>query len=104
MPGVADAQVGANGGAAVIPAPEAESWAVSDSLRSTLANWAKRAGWAAPQFLTDADWPVDVPGSIPGPLTDALRTVAQGFGRASSRPRIELMSNRVIVVTEIGAE
>jgi hypothetical protein len=79
-------------------------WPVAGSLKATLKDWARRAGWPAPQFLTDADWPVDIPGSIPGSLDDALRVLVQGFGHAASRPRVELTGNHVIVVSEIGAE
>jgi hypothetical protein len=102
----------ANAGTAISQAPLSAStaatiqapWAVAGSLKTTLRNWAQRAGWPAPQFLTDADWPVDVPGSIPGSIEEALKLLAQGFGRAAGRPRIELTVNHVIVVTEIGAE
>jgi hypothetical protein len=80
------------------------AWAVAGSLNATLKSWSKREGWPAPQFLTDADWPVDVPGSIPGSIEAALEVLAQGFGRAASRPRIEITANHVIVVSEIGAE
>ncbi len=90
------------------PVPAASTsqapWPVSASLKTTLGNWAQRAGWPAPQFLTDADWPVDVPGSLPGSIEEALKLLAEGFGRAAARPRIELTVNHVIVVTEIGAE
>lgn len=79
-------------------------WPVAASLKVTLGNWAQRAGWPAPQFLADVDWPVDVPGSIPGSIEEALKVLAQGFGRAATRPRIELTLNHVIIVTEIGAE
>ena len=48
--------------------PDKTSWPVAASLKSTVRNWAQRVGWPAPQFLTDADWPVDVPGSIPGSI------------------------------------
>jgi hypothetical protein len=80
------------------------AWPVATSLRTTLRNWARRQGWPAPQFLTDADWPVDVPGAIPGSFEAALKVLAQGFGHAASRPRIEITANHVIVVSEIGAE
>lgn len=82
----------------------AAAWPVTASLKSTLSCWAQREGWPAPQFLTEADWPVDVPGSIPGSIESALKVLVQGFGRAPSRPRIELSVNHVIVVTEAGAE
>jgi len=82
----------------------ARTWPVAASLRSTLRAWAAREGWPVPQFLTDADWPVDVPGSIPGSVETALKILAEGFGRAATRPRIELSVNHVIVVTELGAE
>jgi len=77
---------------------------VTASLKTTLRNWAQRQGWPTPQFLTDADWPVDVPGSIPGSVETALKVLAQGFGRAASRPRIEISANHVIVVSETGAD
>lgn len=79
-------------------------WPVRTSLKSTLRTWAQRQGWPSPQFLTDADWPVDVPGSIPGSIESALQILAQGFGHAASRPRIEIFANHVMVVTEVGAE
>jgi len=82
----------------------AGSWPVAASLKATLTAWARRQGWPAPQFLTDADWPVDVPGSVGGSIETALKVLAQGFGRAASRPRIEISANHVIVVTETGAE
>ena len=80
------------------------SWPVAASLKTTLRKWAQRASWPAPQFLTDADWPVDVPGTIPGSIEEALKLLAQGFGRAPSRPRIEISANHVIVVSVTGAE
>ena len=80
------------------------AWPVVTSLKTTLSSWAEREGWPAPQFLTDADWPVDVPGSIPGSIENALKVLAQGFGRSATHPRIELSANHVIVVTERGAE
>jgi len=80
------------------------AWPVVTSLKSTLRSWAQREGWPPPQFLTEADWPVDVPGSIPGSIETALKLLVQGFGRASSRPRIEISANHVIVVSETGAE
>jgi hypothetical protein len=79
-------------------------WPVATSLKATLVSWARREGWPSPQFLTEADWPVDVPGSIPGSIEDALRVLAEGFGHAASRPRIEISANHVIVVSEIGAQ
>jgi hypothetical protein len=79
-------------------------WPVTTSLKTTLRNWAQRESWPSPQFLTDADWPVEVPGSIPGSIETALKVLAEGFGRAASRPRIEISANHVIVVSEIGAE
>jgi hypothetical protein len=85
-------------------APVAPSWPVATSLKATLRIWAQRLGWPTPQFLTDADWPVDVPATIPGSIEEALRTLAAGFSRAASRPRIEISGNHVIVVSEIGAE
>jgi Toxin co-regulated pilus biosynthesis protein Q len=80
------------------------AWPVRTSLKATLGAWAQRQGWPAPEFLTDADWPVDVPGTIPGSFEDALRILTQGFGRAATRPRIALSANHVIVVSELGAE
>ncbi len=80
------------------------TWPVATSLKTTLRSWAQRQGWPAPQFLTDADWPVDVPGSIPGSIESALKVLAEGFGHASSHPRIEISVNHVIVVSETGAE
>ena len=80
------------------------TWPVAASLKSTLRTWAQREGWPPPQFLTETDWPVDVPGSIPGSIETALKLLVQGFSRASSRPRIEISANHVIVVTETGAE
>jgi hypothetical protein len=85
-------------------APVAPAWPVAKSLKATLRIWAQRIGWPTPQFLTDADWPVDVPGTIPGSIEEALKTLAAGFSRAASRPRIEISGNHVIVVSEIGAE
>jgi hypothetical protein len=84
--------------------PVTPVWPVATSLKATLRIWAQRQGWPMPQFLTDADWPVDVPGTIPGSIEEALRTLAAGFSRAASRPRIEISGNHVIVVSEIGAE
>ena len=80
------------------------AWPVVTSLKTTLKSWAKNQGWPTPQFLTDADWPVDVPGSIPGSIESALKVLAQGFGHAASRPRIEISTNHVILVSETGAE
>jgi hypothetical protein len=57
-----------------------------------------------PQFLTEADWPVDVPGSIRGSIEDAFKILAAGFGKSPTRPRIELSANHVILVSEAGAE
>ena len=85
-------------------ASAAAAWPVATSLKVTLRNWAQRKGWPAPQFLTEADWVVDVPGVIPGSIEVALRILAEGFGGASSRPRIQVSANHVIVVSEIGAE
>ena len=104
MPAIAGTSVGAAPNVVAMPEPRPAPWLVVGSLKATLKSWAQREGWPAPQFLTDADWPVDVPGAIPGSLEEALRTLAQGFGRAASRPRIELTGNHVIVVSEIGAE
>jgi hypothetical protein len=89
---------------AAASAVSSSAWPVATSLRTTLRDWARRQGWPAPQFLTDADWPVDVPGAIPGSIETALKALAEGFGRASSRPRIELSINHVIVVSEKGPE
>lgn len=80
------------------------TWQVAGSLKTTVRNWAQRSGWPAPQFLTDADWLVDVPGAVPGSIEEALKALAEGFGRAASRPRIEVTVNHVIVISEIGAE
>lgn len=87
-----------------VPVVSSSAWPVATSLRATLHDWARRQGWPAPQFLTDADWPVDVPGAIPGSIETALKALAEGFSRASSRPRIELSINHVIVVSETGAK
>jgi len=84
--------------------PASASWPVATSLKSTLYGWAARQGWPAPQFLTDADWTVDVPGSLAGSIEDALKQLAAGFGRSPTRPRIEITGNHVIVVSEVGAE
>jgi hypothetical protein len=80
------------------------TWPVATSLKSTLSAWAARQEWPAPQFLTDADWTVDVPGSLPGSIEEALKLLAAGFGRSPTRPRIEITANHVIVVSEVGAE
>lgn len=80
------------------------SWPVTTSLKSTLRAWAQRRGWPAPQFLTDADWAVDVPGSVSGSIEDALKAVAEGFSQAPTRPRIEVTGNHVILVSEVGTE
>jgi hypothetical protein len=89
-----------------LPTPAATSitWPVQTSLKNTLRDWAQRQAWPAPQFLTEADWAVDVPGSISGSIEDALRAVAEGFGEAQTRPRIEVTGNHVILVSEAGAE
>jgi hypothetical protein len=87
-----------------VPSVPSVAWPVTTSLKSTLRAWAARQGWPAPQFLTDADWAVDVPGSIPGSIEDALKLLAVGFGRSATRPRIEITGNHVIVVSEVGAE
>jgi len=86
------------------PSARGASWPVATSLRTTIDNWARRQGWPVPQFLTDADWPVDVPGSIPGSIEQALTVLVDGFGHAAVRPRIQLFANHVIVVSEIGAD
>jgi hypothetical protein len=80
------------------------AWPVSTSLRATIGAWARRCGWPAPQYLTDADWPVDVPGSIPGSIEQALTVLAEGFGSAAARPRIVISANHVIVVSEFGGD
>ncbi len=80
------------------------SWPVQTSLRNTLRIWAQRQGWPAPQFLTEADWAVDVPGSVSGSIEDALKAVAEGFSQAPTRPRIAVTGNHVILVSEVGAE
>jgi hypothetical protein len=86
------------------PSKSGPAWPVSTSLRATIGGWARRCGWPAPQFLTDADWPVDVPGSIPGSIEHALTVLAQGFGSAAARPRIVISANHVIVVSEFGGD
>lgn len=80
------------------------TWPVRVSLKSTLRLWADRQGWPTPQFLTEADWPVDVPGSVSGPIDDALRALAEGFAKSPSRPRIEVTANHVVLVSEASAE
>jgi hypothetical protein len=77
-------------------------WLVRTSLRVTLQEWANRQGWPAPQFLTLGDWPVDVPGSIEGTIEDALRALVEGFAKSSIRPRIEVSTNHVMLVSEVG--
>jgi len=84
--------------------PQTAPWPVETSLKTTLRIWTQRQGWPAPQFLTEADWPVDVPGSIRGSIEDALKILAEGFGKSPMRPRIELSANHVILVFETGAE
>ena len=84
--------------------PASAPWPVETSLKSTLRVWAGRQGWPAPQFLTEADWAVDVPGSIPGSIEDALKVLAEGFGKSPTRPRIEISTNHVMLVSEVGAE
>ena len=84
-----------------MPIPSA--WPVAGSLKATLGNWAKRQGWPAPQFLTEADWPVDVPGSLPGSIEEALKMLLAGFDKAPLRPRIQIASNNVIVLTALEA-
>jgi hypothetical protein len=102
--GAGAAGVDAGKGATVGAAETAPSWPVATSLKASLREWARRAGWPAPQFLTDADWPVETPGSIPGSIETALKVLVQGFERAPTRPRIEISANHVIVVSETGAE
>lgn len=84
--------------------PTALDWAVTASLKATLRTWAARQKWPAPQFLTDADWPVDVPGSVRGTIEEALKALVAGFDKAPVRPRIEITGNHVIVVSEAGAQ
>jgi hypothetical protein len=86
------------------PSAASISWPVATSLKSTLRAWAQRQGWPAPQFLTEADWAVDVPGSISGSIEDALKALAEGFGQSPTRPRIAVTGNHVILVSEVGAE
>jgi hypothetical protein len=85
------------------PSPSA-NWPVAISFRNTLKAWARRQGWPAPQFLTEADWPVDIPGSVTGPIENALRILAEGFAKSPTRPQIEISANHVIVVSEFGPE
>jgi hypothetical protein len=86
------------------PSTAPVTWPVQTSLRNTLRVWAQRQGWPAPQFLTEADWAVDVPGSVSGSIDDALKALALGFAQAETRPRIEVTGNHVILVSEVGAE
>jgi hypothetical protein len=79
-------------------------WPVATSLRATIVDWSRRAGWPAPQFLTDADWPVDVPGTISGSIEQALTVLVEGFGSAAARPRIVLAANHVILVSDSGED
>jgi hypothetical protein len=98
---------GENAGAltqAVAVAPAALEWTVTASMKTTLRTWAARQKWPAPQFLTDADWPVDVPGSVRGTIEEALKALVAGFDKAPVRPRIEITGNHVIVVSEAGAQ
>jgi len=90
--------------AADSPSTPAASWPVAVSLKTTLRIWARRQGWPTPRSLTEADWAVDVPGSIPGSIEDALNALAAGFARSPTRPRIEISANHVILVSEVGAE
>ncbi len=85
------------------PLPPA-TWPVQISLKNTLRVWAQRQGWPTPQFLTEADWAVDVPGSVSGSIEEALKALAEGFGQSQTRPRIEVTGNHVILVSEVGAE
>jgi hypothetical protein len=82
----------------------ATTWRVQSSLKATLQDWARLLHWPAPQFLTPADWPVDVPDSISGAIEDALRILAEGFAKAPVRPRIEMTSNHVLIVSEVPTE
>lgn len=98
-------------GSVAVPSTESDalsvtptSWPVATSLKATLRAWAQRQGWPEPQFLTQADWAVEVPGSIPGTIEDALKELAEGFGKSSIRPRIEISANHVMLVSEIGSE
>ncbi len=93
--------------AAALPmrvSPTPEPWPVETSLKTTLRIWTHRQGWPSPQFLTEADWPVDVPGSIAGSIENALKILAEGFSKSPVRPRIELSANHVILVSEAGPE
>ncbi len=85
-------------------AAESATWRIQGSLRNTLRAWAQQKGWPAPHYLTDADWAVDVPGTITGSIEEALKTLADGFGQSPSRPRIEVTGNHVILVTEVDAK
>jgi hypothetical protein len=95
---------GASSPSPIQASPSSAPWPVETSLKNTLRVWARRQGWPAPQFLTEADWAVDVPGSIPGSIEDALIALAEGFGTAPMQPRIELTANHVMLVSEVGAE
>ena len=98
---------GVDAGAVTHPiamAPAAPDWTVTASLNTTLRTWAARQKWPAPQFLTDADWPVEVPGSVRGTIEEALKALVAGFDKAPVRPRIEITGNHVIVVSEAGAQ
>jgi hypothetical protein len=86
------------------PTAPSVTWPVQTSLKNTLHVWAQRQGWPAPRFLTEADWAVDVPGSVAGTIEDALKALAEGFGQSPTRPRIEVTGNHVIMVSEVGAE
>jgi hypothetical protein len=83
---------------------EAATWRIQGSLKSTLRAWAQRKGWPMPHFLTNADWVVDVPGTVTGSIEEALKALADGFSQSPSRPRIEVTGNDVILVTEADAE
>ena len=90
--------------ASLTPPAASTSWPVAVSLRSTLLTWAQREGWPAPQFLTEADWAVDVPGSVVGTIEDALKALVVGFGESQPRPRLQVTGNHVILVSEDAAE
>ena len=92
------------GSAPAIAPAGAVAWPVQGSLKSTLRVWAQRQGWPAPQFLTDADWAIDVPGTVSGSIDEALKALAAGLAQSPSRPRIEVTGNHVILVSEVGAE
>lgn len=92
------------GSAPAIAPAVAVVWPVQGSLKTTLRVWAQRQGWPAPQFLTDADWAIDVPGTVSGSIDEALKALAAGFAQSPSRPRIEVTGNHVILVSEVGAE